>query len=111
MVCFEGGSGSGHVGCGHAGRSHDEDGKGKALAGIQHEADPFKAVDVGDLVGIGYHGGGPTRYHGPSELRGGGQAGLNMDVSVNKPWEEEAAVQVHRLSPLVSWSHTHDDGS
>ena len=83
-----GGGAGGHLG-------EDVDGLQHRL--VMHHAHAGQPEDVGDLVGVGEHGGGAVRDHGGGEFGRGELAAFDMHVAVAEAGEEIAALGLGHL--------------
>ena len=80
----------------------------EVFRGLEHEVDAVNAHDVGNLMGIGDHGGGAVGQERPAQLRRRDQGALQVDVAVHKARQDDPAGHVVFHVALVA-SHAHDE--
>ena len=91
----------------HAGGQHEPHVHRQILRGLQHVLDAVGAHDVGDLVGVGDHGGGAVGQHRLGELHRADQRAFQMDVGIHKAGQHDLAAHVH-LHIAAVFAHAHD---
>jgi hypothetical protein len=88
------GAGGFHVRGRHAGGQGEEAVHGLALGRSEHVVDARRPQHVGDLVGIGHHGGGAAGGHGAGEFGDAGHGTFDVDVRIDEPGGHVATLQV-----------------
>ena len=96
-----------HGGRGNTGGDHKTHIHRKILRSGQHIINAVGAHDVGDLMGIGNHRGGAVGNHRPGKLRRADQAGLQVDMGVDKAGADDPPGHIHLRLPMVA-AQAHD---
>ena len=87
-----------------AGRQHEEKIQGQPFAGGQHIIQARGAPDVGDLMGVRHHRGGPQGQQGPGQFPGRQHAALQVEVAVDEAGHDITALDLQPGAVVISQS-------
>ncbi len=91
-----------------AGGQHKPHVHRQVFRGLEHILDAVGSHDVGDLMGIGDHGGGAVGENRLHKLPGGDQGTLQMDMGIQEAGEDDLSGAVH-LRRAGVLSHANDE--
>ena len=87
-----------------AGRQHEEKIQGQPGAGGEHVVQADGAPDVGDLMGVRHHRGGPQGQQGPGQFPGRQHAALQVEVAVDEAGHDITTLDLQPGAVVISQS-------